>query len=145
LKTPPSMGDPAVADGRRPPPPPVDRPPGGHDRDAGDGADADELARFARLLRSEHAPPLDVAAVDEDGNCLFRVVSLQVYGDASAHAEVRRRCLDYMEAEAEHYRDFVAGSAPPPPKTTTTTIRDTTRGRRGARQQWGGGQETVGR
>ena len=68
MKTLPSMGDPAVADGQRPPPPPADRPPGGHDRDAGDGADDDELARFARLLRSEHDPPLDVAAVDKDGN-----------------------------------------------------------------------------
>ncbi len=67
LKTLPSMGDPAVADGRRPPPPPADCPPGGHDRDAGVAAD-DKLARFARLLRSEHDPPLDVAAVDEDGN-----------------------------------------------------------------------------
>ncbi len=47
-------------------------------------------------------PPFDVVAVKENGNCLFRVVLLQVYGDASAHAEVRRRCLDYMEAEAEH-------------------------------------------
>ena len=120
-------------------------PPGGHDRDAGDGVDDDELARFARLLRSEHDPPLNVAAVDEDKNCLLRVLSLQVYRDASAHAKVRRRCLDYMEAVAEHYRDFVAGSAPPPPKTMTTTMRDTTRGQRGARQQWGGGQATVGR
>ncbi len=80
-------------------------------------------------------------AVDEDRNCLFRVVSLQVYGNASAHAKVRRRCLDYMEAVAEHYRNFVAGSAPPPPKTITTTMR----GQRGARQQSGGGQATVGR
>ncbi len=91
-----------MADGRRPPLTPADRPPGGHDRDAGDGAADDELARFAQLLMSKHDPPLDVAAVDEDRNCLFRVVSLQVYGDASVHAKVRRRCLDYMEAEAEH-------------------------------------------
>ncbi len=47
LKTLPSRGDPAVADGRRLPLPPADRPPGGHDRDAGDGADDDELARLA--------------------------------------------------------------------------------------------------
>jgi hypothetical protein len=83
-----------VADGRQPPPPPVDRPPGGHDRDAGDGPNDDKLACFARLLRSEHSPPLDVAVVDEDGNCLFHGVSLQVYGNALAHTEVRRRCLD---------------------------------------------------
>ncbi len=67
LKTLPSMGDPVVADGRRPPLPPGDCPPGGHDRDAGVAAD-DKLARFARLLRSKHNPPLDVAAVDKDGN-----------------------------------------------------------------------------
>jgi hypothetical protein len=130
-----------VADGQPPPLPPVVRPPGGHDRD---GANNDELARFARLLRSKHDPPLDVAAVDEDGNCLLRVVSLQVYSDALAHAEVRRRCLNYMEAEAEHYRDFVVGFAPPPPKTTTTTMRDITRGQRGARHQWGGGSGNGG-
>ena len=123
MKTLPSTGDPAVADGRQPPPPPADRPPRGHDRDAGDGANNNKLARFARLLRSKHDPPLNVAAVDEDGNCLFRIVSLQVYGDALAHAKVRRRCLDYMKAEAEHYCDFVAGSAPPPPRTTTTTMK----------------------
>ncbi len=123
MKTLPSMGDPTVADSQQPPPPPVDHPPGGHDRDAGDGTVDDELAHFARLLRSEHDPPLNVAAVDKDGNCLFRVVLLQVYGDALVHTEVRRRCLDYMEAKAEHYRNFVAGSAPPPPKTMTTTMK----------------------
>ncbi len=68
LKTLPSTGNPAVADGRQPPPPPADRPPGGHDRDAGDGANDNKLSRFARLLRFEHDPPLNVAAVDEDGN-----------------------------------------------------------------------------
>ncbi len=67
MKTLPSMGDPAVADGRRPPPPPVDCPPGGYDRDAGVAAD-DKLARFARLIRSEHDPPIDVTAVDKDRN-----------------------------------------------------------------------------
>ncbi len=144
LKTLPSMGDPAVADGQQPPPPPPDRPPRENDRDAGDGTNNNELARFARLIRSKHNPPLNVAAVDKDGNCLFCVVLLQVYGNASAHTKVRRRCLDYMEAEAEHYRDFVAGSAPPPPKTMTTTMRDTTMGQRGARQQWGGVRQRWG-
>ncbi len=54
LKTLPSMGDPVVA-------------PGGHDRDAGVAAD-NKLACFAKLLRSKHDPPLDVEAVDKDGN-----------------------------------------------------------------------------
>ncbi len=76
MKTLPSTGDPAVADGRQPPPPPVDRPPRGHNRDAGDSANDNELARFAQILRSKHDPPLDIAAVDEDRNCLFCIVSL---------------------------------------------------------------------
>ncbi len=71
-------------------------------------------------------------------------MSLQVYGDASAHAKVRRRCLDYMEAKAKHYRNFVVGSVPPPLKMSTTTIRDTTREQRGARQQWGGFRQRSG-
>ncbi len=62
--------------------------------------------------------------VNKDRNCLFRVVLLQVYGNVSAHAEVRRRCLNYMEAEAKHYHDFVVGSTPPPPKTTTATMKE---------------------
>jgi hypothetical protein len=53
-----------------------------------------------------------------DGNCLFGAVLLQVYGDASAHAKVRRRCLDFIEAKAkaEHYPNFVAGDRPSSPK-----------------------------
>ena len=52
------------------PPPPADHPPRGHDGDVrdGNGTDNDKLACFARLLRSKHNPPLDVAAVDKDGN-----------------------------------------------------------------------------
>jgi hypothetical protein len=144
VEDPPFHGGFAVADCQGVPPPPADRLSGGHNRDAGDGAAANKLARFAQLLRSKHDPSLDVAAVDKDGNCLFRVLLLQVYGNASVHAEVRRRCLDYMEVVAEHYRNFVVGSAPPPPKTTTITMRDTTRGQRGARQQWGGVRQRWG-
>jgi OTU domain-containing protein 5 len=39
---------------------------------------------------------LEIVEQDGDGNCLFRAISLQVYGDANMHAEVRHRCLDFM-------------------------------------------------
>jgi hypothetical protein len=78
------MGDPAVADCQQVPPPPVNRLPRRHNGDAGDGTAANKLAQFARLLRSKHDPPLDVAAVNKDGNCLFCIVLLQVYGNALA-------------------------------------------------------------
>jgi len=43
-----------------------------------------------------------------DGNCLFRAVAHQVYGDAEMHDEVRKRCLEYMEKERDHYSQFLA-------------------------------------
>lgn len=67
----------------------------------------DGLSRFIHLLRTQHRPPLDVVPMDGDGNCLFRAVSLQVYGDVTMHMDVRRDCLDYMERDAGHFRDFV--------------------------------------
>jgi len=32
----------------------------------------------------------------EDGNCLFRAVADQVYGDAEAYDMARQMCVDYM-------------------------------------------------
>ncbi|KAL7458356.1 hypothetical protein ACHAWC_009940 [Mediolabrus comicus] len=46
--------------------------------------------------------------MDGDGNCLFRAISLQVYGDQGMHAEVRKNCLDFMERDVSHFQDFVA-------------------------------------
>lgn len=66
------------------------------------------LSQFTHLLRTQHNPPLDMVEMDGDGNCLFRAISLQVYGDPTMHHEVRRHCLDFMEREADHYRNFVA-------------------------------------
>jgi len=31
-----------------------------------------------------------------DGNCMFRAVADQVYGDEEMHEQVRACCLDYM-------------------------------------------------
>lgn len=39
---------------------------------------------------------LEIREQDGDGNCLFRAVSLQVYGDPSMHSEVRKQCMDFM-------------------------------------------------
>jgi hypothetical protein len=42
-----------------------------------------------------------------DGNCLFRAVADQIYGDADMHDVVRERCMNYMESERDHYSQFV--------------------------------------
>lgn len=39
---------------------------------------------------------LEIREQEGDGNCLFRAVSLQVYGDPSMHGDVRRHCMDFM-------------------------------------------------
>ena len=45
--------------------------------------------------------------MERDGNCLFRAVSLQVYGDAEQHSEVREQCLDFMAADEQHFGTFI--------------------------------------
>lgn len=52
---------------------------------------------------------LEVVEQEGDGNCLFRAVSLQVYGDSMMHGEVRRRCLDFMAKDEAHFSSFVTG------------------------------------
>jgi hypothetical protein len=53
----------------------------------------DEEQQFAMALKKQG---LEIVEQEGDGNCLFRAISLQVYGDASMHEEVRQRCLDFM-------------------------------------------------
>lgn len=53
---------------------------------------------------------LEMVEQEGDGNCLFRAVSLQVYGTADSHTELRERCMDFMSNNEEHYKDFVQGN-----------------------------------
>ena len=57
-------------------------------------------------MRDQH---LKVIPILGDGNCLFRSVAHQVYGESDLHNLVRQSCLDYMEADAEFYSQFVEG------------------------------------
>ncbi|CAF1862999.1 hypothetical protein HID58_062384 [Brassica napus] len=43
----------------------------------------------------------------EDGNCLFRAVADQVYGDSESHDMTRQLCMDYMEHERDHFSQFI--------------------------------------
>jgi hypothetical protein len=42
------------------------------------------------------AKGLEIRKMLEDGNCLFRAVADQVYGDAEACDMARQMCVDYM-------------------------------------------------
>ncbi|KAG7345624.1 OTU-like cysteine protease [Nitzschia inconspicua] len=63
-------------------------------------------AKFAAALKKRG---LEIREQDGDGNCLFRAISLQVYGDASMHGDVRKKCMDFMERDREHFSMFVTG------------------------------------
>ncbi|KAH1130579.1 hypothetical protein J1N35_001957 [Gossypium stocksii] len=43
----------------------------------------------------------------EDGNCLFRAVADQVYGDFEAYHLIRQMCIDYMERERDQFSQFI--------------------------------------
>eukprot|EP01127_Copromyxa_protea_P019218 TRINITY_DN6180_c0_g1_i3.p1 TRINITY_DN6180_c0_g1~~TRINITY_DN6180_c0_g1_i3.p1 ORF type:complete len:371 (+),score=51.98 TRINITY_DN6180_c0_g1_i3:20-1132(+) len=42
-----------------------------------------------------------------DGNCLFRSVADQVYGDQELHDVVRMLCMEYMIKERQHFSQFI--------------------------------------
>ncbi|KAG2331888.1 hypothetical protein Bca4012_018540 [Brassica carinata] len=42
-----------------------------------------------------------------DGNCLFRAVADQVYGDSESYDLTRQMCMDYMEHERDHFSQFI--------------------------------------
>mmetsp|Transcript_31103 Transcript_31103/g.50321 ORF Transcript_31103/g.50321 Transcript_31103/m.50321 type:complete len:450 (-) Transcript_31103:292-1641(-) len=57
----------------------------------------EDLKRCGLLLRR----------MTEDGNCLFRAIADQIYGDPSMHEAVRKLCCDYMERNRDHFSQFV--------------------------------------
>lgn len=65
------------------------------------------FAHYRDALAASEA--LQIHAVEGDGNCMFRAVSHQVYGDDAHHALVRARCMDYMESEKEYFEPYVVG------------------------------------
>ncbi|CAN0230587.1 unnamed protein product, partial [Ectocarpus fasciculatus] len=66
-------------------------------------------SRYEHYRRALGSRGLRVVPVEGDGNCLFRSVSHQVYGDDSHHRLVRARCMDYMESEAHFFEPYVEG------------------------------------
>jgi len=53
-----------------------------------------------------------ICRMAKDGNCLFRSVADQIYGDPELHGTVRNLCMDYMERERDHYSQFVTEDFP---------------------------------
>ncbi|KAL1544515.1 OVARIAN TUMOR DOMAIN-containing deubiquitinating enzyme 6 [Salvia divinorum] len=67
--------------------------------------DAEREHQFEIDLR--RVKGLEVRKMLEDGNCLFRAVADQVYGDSELYNLVRQMCIDYMERERDHFSQFI--------------------------------------
>lgn len=67
--------------------------------------DAERERQFELDLRRTKG--LEVKRMMEDGNCLFRAVADQVYGDTEAYDLTRQMCIDYMERERDHFSQFI--------------------------------------
>lgn len=49
----------------------------------------------------------ELRPVEEDGACLFRSISLQIYGDEEMHDVVRQHTMDYIYENREYFSHFV--------------------------------------
>lgn len=47
--------------------------------------------------------------VGGDGNCLFRAVAYQIYGDEDQHRLLRVNCMKYIEAEKQYFGNYIEG------------------------------------
>eukprot|EP01039_Chlorochromonas_danica_P005045 gene5045-5539_t len=65
-----------------------------------------QFSKYQEVLRSQQ---LVIFPIVGDGNCLFRSVAHQVYGDENLHLLVRQKCMDYMESEATFFSQFIVG------------------------------------
>ena len=69
-------------------------------------ASVDNEARFRAKLRTLG---LGIVEQEQDGNCLFRSISHQLYDTGDYHRLVRETCMRYIDGEAAYFRAFVVG------------------------------------
>lgn len=65
----------------------------------------EEMRIFSEDLKREKG--FIIKPMAADGNCLFRSIADQIYGDQDMQDQVRERCMNYIEAERDHYSQFV--------------------------------------
>ena len=61
---------------------------------AGSSSGSERELQFETEIRQSKG--FEIRRMVEDGNCLFRAVADQVYGDSESHDMTRQLCMDYM-------------------------------------------------
>ncbi len=62
--------------------------------------------KFREELRSIN---LKIREIKGDGNCLYRAVADQLYGNENYYDILKSKCLDYLELEKEFFSQFIEG------------------------------------
>ena len=65
---------------------------------------------FSNLQKQLRERNLKLVNVNGDGNCFFRAIAHQLYGDESQHQMVREEAVQEVIKNSNRYRNFIAGS-----------------------------------
>ncbi|GAB0092561.1 OTU domain-containing protein 5 [Sergentomyia squamirostris] len=63
--------------------------------------------RDEKFIKVMSERKLIVKEIVEDGACLFRAISLQIYGDQDMHEVIRQQTMDYIYQNREYFAQFV--------------------------------------
>lgn len=61
--------------------------------------------KFSKILSQERG--LIIKEMEEDGACLFRAISYQIYGDQDMHDMIRQQTMDYIYQNREYFEQFL--------------------------------------
>ena len=59
--------------------------------------------------KSMNESQLVIKETERDGNCMFRAISDQIYGDEKFHDIIRDKCMNYIQEEASFFQQFIEG------------------------------------
>lgn len=60
--------------------------------------------KFSKSLSDQG---LIIKETEEDGACLFRAISYQLYGDQEMHDIIRQQTMDYIYQNREYFAQFI--------------------------------------
>merc|ERR1712079_50035 len=63
----------------------------------------------ARLQRVLELYNIKIVPVEADGNCQYRALSVQLYGEQSHHTALRRRIVQQLRMKPDWYAPYVQG------------------------------------
>jgi len=52
---------------------------------------------------------LKIEFIKEDGNCMYRAIAHQLYGDEDLYDIIKTNCINYLEIEKEFFGQFIDG------------------------------------